>query len=98
MNGKLIKFPLMYWNTHNDTAVCFTGIVLALENELELFVTNYPKKQLPAHFLWACNYSHEHFVFCVQEGLRLKDRSFHFSFECIFCIDYCPKFSLIIIN
>ena len=40
----------MYWNTLNDTAVCFTGIVLALENELELFVTNYPKKVITSTF------------------------------------------------
>ena len=84
MNGKFIKFPLRYWNTLTDTVVCLAGIVHALENELELFVTNYPKKAITSTFLWACNYSHEHFVFCVQEGLRLKDRSFHFSFECIF--------------
>ena len=51
MNGKFIKVPLRYWNTLTDTVVCLTGIVHALENELELFVTNYPKKkQLPAHF------------------------------------------------
>ena len=30
--------------TLTDTVVCLTGIVHGLENELELFVTNYPEK------------------------------------------------------
>ena len=52
MNGKFIKFPLRYWNTLTDTVVCLTGIVQALENELELFVTNYPQKSNYKHIFY----------------------------------------------
>ena len=50
MNGKLIKFPLRYWNILTDTVVCLTGIVHTLENELELFVTNSSKKAITSTF------------------------------------------------
>ena len=87
----------MYWNILTDTVVCLTGIVHTLENESELFVTNYSKKS---------NYQHTFYghtiivmnILCLG-GPEARGQKLSFLFECIFIIiDYCPRFSLIIIN